>query len=150
MNRMLVLIALLAPAIAHAEWVRLTSASGGEVTVYVDPATIKRNGGVVEFAALYDYASVRTLSGAPFQSATIRNEIDCKQKKSRTLDVSSHSEPMAGGHVVSTSTGYEPWARIAPKTILSAAFDFVCKKKPPAERKAMPSDGRPPNSLIDA
>jgi hypothetical protein len=150
MKKFLFLVALLAPAIAQAEWVKLTSASAGEVTIYVDPATIKRDGNVAEFSTLVDYATVRTLSGEPFQSATVQNEIDCAGKKIRTLAVSSHSEAMAGGHVVSTSTGYEPWTRIAPKTIVFAAFEFVCKKKrPPDQNKVPPKGGGQKNSLID-
>lgn len=130
MKRYIFLIALLAPTIAQAEWVKLASAGEGEVTVYVDPTTIKREGNVVEFSALFDYATVRTLSGAPFQSATMQDEIDCAGKQSRTLAVSSHSEPMAGGHIVSTATGgYVPWTPIAPQSIVAAIFKFVCKEQ---------------------
>lgn len=137
MKKILLLVTLLAPTIAQAEWVKVTSASAGEVTVYVDSATIKRTGNVVEFSTLFDYATVRTLSGAPFSSATMQDEIDCVGKLSRTLAVSSHSEPMAGGHVVSTSTGgHAPWTPIAPKTIVSATFKHVCKKLPATGRKS--------------
>ena len=130
MKKLLLLIILLPPALAQAEWTWVSTLSGGEVTVYVDSATIKRNGNVVEFSTLIDYATVRTLSGAPFQSATMQDEIDCARKRSRTLAVSSHSEAMAGGHVVSTSTGYAAWAPVAPKTVPAAILKFVCKKKP--------------------
>ncbi len=136
MKKFLFLVAMLAPTMAQAEWVKVTSASAGEVTVYVDPATIKRTGNVVEFSTLFDYATVRTLSDAPFSSATMQDAIDCVGKQSRTLAVSSHSEPMAGGHVVSTSTGYAPWTPIAPKTIVSATFKHVCKKDPLTGRKS--------------
>ena len=130
MKKFLLLVTLLAPTTAQAEWVKLTSASEGEVTVYVDPASIKREGNVVEFSTLFDYATVRTLSDAPFSSATMQNEIDCAGKQSRTLVVSSHSEPMAGGHIVSIATGgYVPWTPIAPQGIVSAIFKFVCKEK---------------------
>ena len=130
MKSLLFLVALLAPPIAQAEWVKLVSAGEGEVTVYVDPASIKREGNVVEFSALFDYATVRTLSGAPFQSATMQEEIDCAGRQSRTLAVSSHSEPMAGGHIVSTATGgHAPWAPIVPRSIVAAISRFVCKEK---------------------
>lgn len=130
MKSLLVLVVLLVPALAQAEWVKLASAGEGEVTVYVDPDSIKREGNVVEFSTLFDYATVRTLSGAPFQSATMQGEIDCAGKQSRTLAVSSHSEPMAGGHIVSTATGgYVPWTAIDPQGIVAAIFKFVCKAK---------------------
>ena len=130
MKRCLFLVALLAPTIAQADWVKLVSAGEGEVTVYVDAASIKREGNVVEFSALFDYATVRTLSGAPFQSATMQEEIDCAGRQSRTLAVSSHSEPMAGGHIVSTATGgYLPWTPIDPQGIVATIFKFVCKEK---------------------
>lgn len=130
MNKLPLLAVLLSPALAQAEWTRVSTLSDGEVAVYVDAATIKRNGNVVEFSTLFDYATVRTLSGAPFWSATMQDEIDCIRKQSRTLAVSSHSEPMAGGHVVSTSTGYAAWTPVAPKTITAVILKFVCKKKP--------------------
>lgn len=136
MKKLLFLATVLAPVIAQAEWVKVTSASAGEVTVYVDPATIKRTGNVVEFSTLYDYATVRTLSDAPFSSATMQDEIDCVAKQSRTLAVSSHSEAMAGGHVVSTSKGYVPWTPIAPKTIVATLMKHVCKKGRPTGRKS--------------
>jgi hypothetical protein len=104
MKNFLLLIALLAPAIAQADWVKLVSAGEGEVIVYVDPGSIKREGNVVEFSTLFDYATVRNLSGAPFQSATMQDEIDCAGKRNRTLAVTSHSEPMAGGHIVSLTS----------------------------------------------
>jgi hypothetical protein len=131
MKKILLLIILLSPALARAEWTWVSTRSGGEVTIYVDSATIKRNGNVAEFSTLFDYATVRTLSGAPFRSATMQDEIDCARKQSRTLAVSSHSEPMAGGHVVSTATGYAPWISVAPRTIPAAILKFVCRKKPP-------------------
>lgn len=150
MKTLFFLVALLAPAIAQGEWVKLTSASGGEATVYVDPATIKRDGHVVGFSTLVDYATVRTLSGEPFQSATMQNEIDCAGRMNRTLSVSSHSEAMAGGHVVSTSAGQAAWAPIAKKTIVATTFDFVCNKKRfPDPRKVPPKGGGQKASLID-
>ena len=130
MKSFLFLVALLCPTLAQAEWVKLVSVGAGEVTVYVDPASIKREGNVVVVSTLFDYATVRTLSGAPFQSATMEDEIDCAGKQSRTLAVTSHSEPMAGGHIVSTATGgYLPWTPIDPQGIFSAIFKFVCKEK---------------------
>lgn len=130
MKSFLFLVAFMASTLAQAEWVKLASASEGEVTVYVDPASIKREGNVVEFSALFDYVTVRTLSGAPFQSATMQEEIDCAGKQSRTLAVSSYSEPMAGGHIVSTATGgHVPWTPIVPESIVSTIYKFVCKEK---------------------
>ena len=130
MKIFLILVALLAPTFAQADWVRLVSVGAGEVTVYVDPASIKRDGNVVGISTLFDYATVRTLSGAPFQSATMQDEIDCAGKQTRTLAVTSHSEPMAGGHIVSTATGgYVPWTPIDPQGIFLAIFRFVCKGK---------------------
>lgn len=150
MKKFFFLVALLTPAIAQAEWVKLTSASAGEVTVYVDPATIKRDGNVVEFSTLVDYATVRTLSGEPFQSATLQNEIDCAGRKNRTLSVSSHSKAMAGGHVVSTSTGHALWIPIARKTIVATTFEFVCNKKRfPDPRKVPPKGGGQKSSVIE-
>lgn len=130
MKSILFLVALLVSTLAQAEWVKVISVSAGEVTVYVDPASIKREGNVVEFSALFNYATVRTLSDAPFQSATMQEEVDCAGKQSRTLAVTSHSEPMAGGHIVSTATGgHVPWTPIAPESIVSAIFKIVCKEK---------------------
>ena len=44
--------------------------------------------------------------------------------------MTSHSEPMAGGHIVSTATGgYVPWTPIDPQGIFLAIFRFVCKGK---------------------
>jgi len=76
MKKILLLVILLSPALAHAEWTWISTRSGGEVTVYIDTATIKRNGNVVGFSTLLDYVTVRTLSGAPFRSATMQDEID--------------------------------------------------------------------------
>jgi len=132
MKKILFLVILQIPTLAQAEWTWVSTRSRGEVTIYVDTATIKRNGSVAEFATLFDYATVRTLSGAPFQSATMQDEIDCVAKRTRTLAVSSYSGPMGGGHVVSTATGYAPWTPIGAKTIAAATLKLVCKKKPPA------------------
>jgi hypothetical protein len=53
----------------YAEWVSVAVVDQAGVTIYVDPATIHRNGDRVTMWELIDYATIQTVTGTSFLSA---------------------------------------------------------------------------------
>jgi hypothetical protein len=120
------------PALAQAEWIKLGTVDDGAFSDYVDLDSIRGKGDVVRFSLVRDYATVQTTADKKFtfRSSKSQVEIDCLEEQSKGLAVSLHSEPMAGGQVVySSSDPGSARSRIGPGTVASAALKIVCKKK---------------------
>lgn len=137
MKRILLLILLLlAPVIARAEWVEiLTEDSIREVSVYIDSSAIRRKGNVFNFWTLWDFTTAQTdLPGAPYRSAKSQQEIDCAARQSRVLTLAYHAEQMALGEVVfsyafdgSSREFDRSWKPVAPNTFFSVIFKSLCE-----------------------
>jgi hypothetical protein len=108
-----------------ASWVKVGETE--DLTFYIDPSTFKKNDSKREILELKDYKQ-RDKSGAMSTRATM--EYDCSQNRFRVVSLSSHSESMAGGQVLTSAPegqGYGPWWDIepnGPKALLIA----LCKK----------------------
>ena len=70
---------------AYAEWVKVSGGDEAEKTVYVDPATIRRNSNLVKMWQLQDYKTVQTVGGIRFLTAKEEWEFDCAEERSRVL-----------------------------------------------------------------
>src|SRR5674476_504946 len=102
---------------AMAEWVEVTaihSQESSEIqTAYVDPATIYKNGNLVNMVVLVDHQSglstgmenriakfFSTSKGDITKSWKVEDEFDCKEKKLRMLSYIAYSEHMGNGEVI--------------------------------------------------
>jgi len=109
---------------AWAEWVMY--ATNETNTFYYDPATIRKDGHIRRVWVLNDLRK-RHKDGE--MSRRSRTEYDCKQERMKYLASSEHSEPMAGGAVLSTAEHKEEWRAIPPDTPLETIFKIVCANK---------------------
>src|SRR6185436_564674 len=75
---------------AYAEWVLVHTGEDG-MTVYVNPATSRRNGDVMELWVLVDYKTIQTAPPPPYLSEKSQREIDCTQERIRLLAVTTFS-----------------------------------------------------------
>jgi len=122
---LLLALILLVTGSAWADWVKLSETE--DLTYYIDPTTFKKNDSKREILELKDYKQ-RRKSGDMSTRATM--EYDCSQNRFRVVSLSSHSESMAGGQVLTSAPegqGYGPWWDIepnGPKALLIA----LCKK----------------------
>ena len=121
------LLALIAPIAAHAEWQKVTTTDSG--IIYVDDGTIKRNGPIRSFWSLLDYRTPQKAQrGAYFVSTRTHMEMDCRKEMVHILQFSMHSGPMLTGEIVDSQGVMREWQTIPPDTPLVNLFKFVCGK----------------------
>ncbi len=113
---------------AIAEWVVIERDT--EFTVYVDPATIRRDGSMVKMWWMTDHKKLRAVRGAkPYRSSKVQSEYDCEGEQLRTVYMSVFSGRMGGGEVIeSTSGSYESWAPVQPGSKGETMWKFACGK----------------------
>ncbi len=123
MKKLLLVSLMMLASSAWAEWVFHSETS--RANFYYDPATIRKDGNMRRVWELQDIRE-RIKSGAI--SIRLRYEYDCKLERSRILGISGHSEPMAGGTVLSTEGEQTQWDAIAPGTPAEFMLNLLCAK----------------------
>jgi len=130
MTRLLLIILLfLSSAPAYAEWVKVSDSDEAGKTVYVDPATIRRNSNLVTMWQFYDYKTVQTVGGIRFLTAKEQWEFDCAEERSRVLALKEFSGNMGSGTVVYTNSQVGKWQSVTPSSIGQLLWKFACGKK---------------------
>ncbi|MFB0935110.1 MAG: hypothetical protein QMB52_05005 [Propionivibrio sp.] len=119
----LAMLVALAAAPALAAWEKMVG--NGSITIYIDPMTIKINGGNRSVLALAAYNEL-----LPNGARSIRGmmEYDCKGGRFRTLSFSHYAEPLAEGKLLSENDVPSEWSSVAPKTFAAEALAHVCGK----------------------
>ena len=114
---------LLSTSSAWAEWVWVTS--GDRTDLYIDPATIRKDGNLVKVWEINDLKQ-RHKDGE--LSSRSRTEYDCKEERYRTLSFSVHSESMANGELIYNTSSVSPWQDVPPDTAVASIMKKVCVK----------------------
>jgi hypothetical protein len=95
---------------------------------FLDASTLRKNGNIRKIWGAANFSNI-LLSGA--QSSRWLVEFDCKREQYRHLEHSLHSEPMAGGTVMSTMDlplDGSKWKHVAPRSVTSELMKFACAK----------------------
>lgn len=116
------LLALVA-APAWAEWVQVVA--NDRTIFYIDPASIRKDGNLRKVWGIADLKQ-RDKDGT--MSRRSRSEYDCKEERRRTLALSTHSEPMAGGLTLMSFEQASEWSAIPPDTVAETILKRVCAK----------------------
>jgi len=120
-------LCLMASNAAHAEWQKVTVTDSG--VIYVDDASMKRNGSIRSFWSLLDYRTPqKSQRGAYFVSTRTHMEMDCRKEMVHMLQFSMHSGPMLTGEILDTQAVMREWQSIPPDTPLVSLYRFVCGK----------------------
>lgn len=93
---------------AMAEWIAVAKLEDGQL--YVDSATIRKDGNMATIDTLFDLNKpfVNEANGKPQASQKLRTEYDCKGKRWRMLEYSWFTENMGKGRMVENfSNAYE-------------------------------------------
>lgn len=130
MNRLAIILLLAAfSGSAVAAWVAI----GGDdtVTLYADPATIRKTGHIVKMWYLMDFKTLQTEAGlSAFLSSKDQSEYDCKEERTRTLYFTNHTGKMGKGITSYISTAPDlDWKPVAPESLREAVWKFACGKK---------------------
>jgi len=99
-------------------------------TLYVDPATIRKDGALGAVWQLTDY---RWMQGEPratprFLSTTIHKQFDCLDKRLRLLAYTECSRRMATGEASNGSVDKDLWLPVGPDSINHALWEMVCRR----------------------
>lgn len=130
MGRIVLTIALIALAsTAKADWIKVTSSDYGEMTVYVDPTTIRNNGKTVKMWNLYDFNSPQGSTEPKYLSTKFQGEYDCKNEMIRVVYSSAHSLNMGDGKSFFVSTIPDEWIPPAPQSVNAALWKFACQER---------------------
>ena len=112
---------------AMAAWVEV--GSNEITTIYVDPATIQREGNMAKMWHLIEFKNAKKDMGEAYKSTKDQNEYDCKEEKSRRRAFSEYAENMGGGKVVYSDTFTGKWKPVTPDSGIEVLWKFACVKK---------------------
>jgi len=130
MKRLIVMTLLvLSSSPAYAEWIKVSDSDEAGMTVYVDPATIRRTRNLVKMWQFYDYKTVQTVAGIGFLTVKEQWEFDCAEERRRVLALTEFSGNMGSGTVVYTNSEVGKWQPVAPSSIGQLLWKFACGKK---------------------
>jgi hypothetical protein len=122
----LMMLVAVASSSALAAWVEVDRTEMG--SLYVDLATIRRADDRVKMWELFDYKTAQASPVKSYLSMRAQTEYDCKEGRTRALNISAHSGSMAGGEVVSTTSDPGNWSPISRGSIRAALWEMVCEK----------------------
>lgn len=113
---------LLASGSAWADWVKVTSTV--EANFYVDPATLRKDGNLRKIWLIMDLKQ-RDTEGAI--SRRVKAEYDCKGERIKSLALSTHAEPMAGGTIIANyGADTRGWNEVPPGSAFDSILKLVC------------------------
>jgi len=118
----------------YAEWVAVAMTPNGEMMVYADPNTLRREGELVKWWELNDYDTPQTESSkvgkGDYVSVKVQTEYDCAKELMRHLAISKFTGRMGGGYVVFSSSEATKWIPIRPESIGQIIWKKVCGYEP--------------------
>ena len=109
---------------AWADWVRVTG--NAELTYYIDPATIRKDGNLRKVWSILDLKEPDKKSGE--LSSRTRQEYDCKEERYRFLSMTEHSGQMATGNTLKNINEPSEWWDVPPKSMNEIVLKAVCSK----------------------
>ena len=122
----------------YAEWVPIEEAyqSPGLQTVYIDPATIHREGNLVTLWQLTDYKWAQgnvglgrfLLDPGRFLSTKTHKQFDCADKRFRLLAYSEFLKHMGTGRRNDGYVDQDNWLPVKPESLNHALWEVACGK----------------------
>ena len=110
-----------------AEWIEIEKFDDG-MLIYVDAATVRRNGDTAEVVHLVRWAEPQQDSGLPAYSSTaVRTAYDCRNKGERYLASTSYAGGMGSGAVVIADDNEAPgWYSISDSSMEDKLWKIAC------------------------
>lgn len=121
-------LALLVMFVASPVWADWTFISENDegTKVYIDYATIRKDGNFRTVWEVTNFKSPDSFKGAVYISTRAKTEYDCKEEKKRNLTTTAHSELFARGDMVWASESPSIWIYIPPQSVISLILPKVC------------------------
>jgi hypothetical protein len=126
---LLITLLVLSSGPAYGEWVSVYSNDQDDMTIYLDPDTIRREGDLVKIWGLYDYKTARTAAGISHLSLKNQSEYDCTEERTRMLAFTEFSGNMGKGDVVFSNSDEQKWKPVAPGSVGQTLWKAACAKE---------------------
>lgn len=120
--------------LVSAEWVALEEhfQSHSLQTIYLEPGTIHREGQEVVLSILIDWKMMQGgRTPTRFYSTTLTKQVDCTERRVRTLSSIDFSGHMGMGQIIGggSHTGKDRWVAIESGTSNEGLWNAACRKK---------------------
>lgn len=112
---------------AAAEW--LAMGDNGQAEIYIDKATITRSGDTAKMWSLQELKQPGSAGGAAYVSLKRLDEYDCKEPRTRGVEISAFPKPMAQGTAVASEKGSGAWTKVAPDSAIEKMWKIACGKE---------------------
>lgn len=99
-----------------------------DVTVYVDPSTIRRNDDIVKVWFMHSYSEAKMIDGKKYFSEKRLNEYDCKTEEVRSHAHFFFSEGMGSGQNVHSKQEASYWKLVEPASVDYAGMELACSR----------------------
>ncbi len=130
---LLITLLVLSHGPVYAEWVAVEKNKqlSALQTVYIDPASIRREGNLVMLWQLTDFVWMQgNYVGTPrFLSTTNQKQFDCAEKRVRLLAFTEYYGRMATGRADAGYVDQENWLPVEPESINHALWEVACGKQ---------------------
>lgn len=115
---------------AHADWVKVAESMEGKASHYVDPATMRKMGALMQVVTLTDYTEPQVISDTQrFLSVKMQDAFNCTERTGRHLSLTALAGNMGSGAVVATEPQPAPDRAIAPDSADEDIWKHVCARK---------------------
>jgi len=125
---LLLLLAAVSNGATAEEWIAVVNTDDGDITVYANRSTIRREGNIVNIWTLGDFK--RAEQGGDnnqFLSLEEQYEYDCKEEKMRRLYATRYSGKMGKGNVLDSVSIHEAWQPVPPGSLNEHLWEFSCE-----------------------
>jgi hypothetical protein len=116
-----VALCLLSSKAAQAEWVEIASNATVNKTLYIDPASKKKNRKSVTIWAMYDDAKPLLINNKPSLSSIHEYQVDCNIPSQQSMRRTFYEGPKGTGVQVGSSIDTN-WVPIDPVTVAEAIY----------------------------
>ncbi len=114
----------------YAEWVAVEKKfqTPDRQTVYIDPATIRRDGNLVTLVIIIDWTWMQgNYVGTPrFLSTTTHRQFDCAAKRLRLLAFTEYYGRMATSSAAAAYVDQDNWLSVEPESLNHALWEIAC------------------------
>jgi hypothetical protein len=129
----IVLLAVVSSS-AMADWLKIYGDE--KLTVYIDTASIRKNGSKVKLWQLIDYSEPQTDYSRyklfvidSYLSTKAQFELDCRSEQSREIYFMFQAAPMGLGRTTYASESPQRWIPIVPDSSVQIIWKYACDKK---------------------
>lgn len=112
---------------AAAEWVSI--GDQGPAEVFVDKTTITRAGDTAKMWSLQELKSPGTAGGAAYVSLKRQDEFDCKDPRTRGVQIAAYPQPKGEGKAVASEKGSGTWTKVVPDSTNEVLWKIACGKE---------------------